>query len=388
MTYIYRPGYSNRYEVMRALDFPPDVDVTAAVDRANMDAAEAIDGAMARVFFPSDDTRWFDWPPQSGTGGGQYADPWRLWLDDNDLVALSALVSGGVSLPLSQVFANPQENPRKFRPYYTEIELDRAYDVQFGNNSQTPQKVIGMTGTWGYGADADPAGSLASAVADGDSTVTVTDGSQAGPGDLVVLGYGRGDAPGPSADGNHAGDIQPYLGERALVTDVTAIETGLVQSGSGVTTAEDNDQALTWTGTGQLAPGEVITLDSEDMLVLKVAGETATVRRAYAGSTLAAHSGADVYALRQWSVLRAQLGTTAGSYEAAAAVCRHRVPSLVRGLSIAVAENQLLQEGSGYAREVGADGDKRPAPGSGLPGKWALARRRHGRSGHVRQRAV
>jgi hypothetical protein len=383
--YINRPAYCNRYEAQRSLDFVPGVDVNAKIDRALIGTAENIDGHMHRVFFPSDDTRFFDWPTQGGTGGGQYADPWRLWLDDNDLVCLNSLVAGGVNLTLDTLFVAPWDNPRKGKPYYTRIEIDRSTNAQFGNNAQTPQYSIAAAATWGHGADADLAGTLAADVGSTDTTVTVSDGSTAGPGDLIVLGYGRGTAPFPAL-APHAGAIQPYLGERVLVTDVSATATGLTQAGSGVTTAEDNDQALQWTGTGALNAGEVIVLDQEQMLVLGVVNGVATVRRAFGGTTLAGHSGAAVWAFRQLSVLRAQLGTTASSFESGAAVYRHRVPQLIRDLSIAEIENQLLQEGSGYARTVGSGESAHPAPGAGLADKWDEATTRHGRK--ARQRTV
>lgn len=382
---IYRVAYCNRYEPMRALDFPPGIDVISAVDRALTDVAENIDGNLHRVFFPSDDTRYFDWPTQGMSGGGQIADPWRYWLDENDLACMTSLVAGGVTITLDQVFARPWDNPVKGRPYYTAIELDRSYNNQFGGNSQTPQYTIAMGGTWGYGADADPAGTLASNVLTTDDTITVTNGAKGGPGDLVVLGYGRGTAPFPSS-APHAGAIQPFTGERVLITDVAAVATGLTQSGSGVTSDLDNDQQLEWTGAGQLNPGEVITLDSEDMLVEKIIGSVATVRRAFNGSTIASHSGAAIWAWRQWSVLRAQLGTAAVTADAGDAVNRHRVPSQVRSLAIAEVENQLLQEGSGYARTVGSGEGAHPAPGAGLADKWAEVRTRHGRK--ARQRTV
>jgi hypothetical protein len=382
--YINRVAYCNRWEGMRALDFTPGIDVNAACDRALVSAARNIDAHMHRVFYPSDDTRFWDWPNQGGTGGGQYADPWKLYFDDNDLVFLSSLTTGGVTITLDQVFPRPWSNPRKGLPYFTNIELDRSTSASFGGNAQTPQNSIATAGTWGYGADADPAGTLAASVGSTDATVTVSNGSVAGPGDLIVLGFGRGSAPLPSAQGNHAGDLQPYQGERILVTDVAAVATGLTQSGAGVTTAEDNDQALQWTGTGALNPGEVITLDQEDMLVEKIIGSTATVRRAFNGSTLATHSSAPVYAWRQWQVLRAQLGTTAGTYASGAAVYRHRVPQLIRDLAIAETGNQLMQEGSGYARMVGSGEAAHPAPGMSLADKWDEARTAHGRKARSR----
>ena len=195
---ISRVAYCNRADAQRSIDFADGLDVNAALDRALMSAADNIDGQMHRCFFPSDDTRWFDWPSQGGSGGGQMAEPWRLWLNENDLTVMTQLVSGGVTIPLSAVFLEPVNNPQKNRPFYSYIELDRSQSYFFGNNAQTPQHSISITGTWGYGALADPAGNLAAAVTtSGQSTVTTTDGSQAGPGDLIILGYGQCDRPVP-----------------------------------------------------------------------------------------------------------------------------------------------------------------------------------------------
>ena len=369
---------------MRALDFSPGVDVNSQVDRGLVSAAENIEAHMHRVFFPSDDTRYFDWPNWGDRGGGQYANPWNVYLDDDDLTCLTGLVGGGVTITLDKVFLAPWSNPRKRKPYFTKLSLDVSTNASFGGNAQTPQASIAMTGTWGYGADADPAGTLAAAVGQNDTTVTGSDGSVAGPGDLIILGYGRGSAPFP-ASAPHAGAIAPYVGERVLITDVSAVATGLTQDGGGVTTAEDNDQALSVTGTGALNAGEVITLDQEMMLVEQLVNGVATVRRAYAGSTLAAHSGAPVYAWRQWSVLRAQLGTSyLGPYAQGAAVYRHRVPQLIRDLSIAETGNQLMQEGSAYARMVGSGENAHPAPGMALADKWDEARTAHGRKARSR----
>jgi hypothetical protein len=211
----------------------------------------------------------------------------------------------------------------------------------------------------------------------------VSDGSKAGPGDLIILGYGQGTAPFPTAAG-YAGALAPYVGERILITDVSAVTTGLTQTGSGVTTASSSDQALTWTGTGSLTAGEVIILDQEDMLVEQIVGSVATVRRAWNGTTLATHSGATIYAFRQFSVARAQLGTTASSYSSGAAVYRHRIPPLIRDLAIAEAAGRLLQEGSGYARTVGSGEAAHPAPGVALADLWDEARMRHGRKSRMR----
>lgn len=381
---ISRVCYCNRTDAQRSIDFKDGLDVNAALDRALQSAADNIDGDLKRVYFPSDDTRYFDWPNAGGSGGGQYAEPWRLYLDDNDLTVMAALVTGGTTIPLNQVFLEPVNNPQKGKPYYSYIELDRSSTAAFGGNAQTPQHAIAITGQpWGYGADADLAGTLAGNVGSSDTTVTTSDGSKIGPGDLMILGYGRGSAPYPSAAG-YAGAIAPYVGERVLVTDVSAVSTGLTQSGAGVTTASASDNALTWTGTGSLNAGEVLILDQEDMLVEQIVGSVATVRRAWNGTTLQTHSAATVNAFRQFTVTRAQLGTTASTYSSGANVYKHRIPPLIKDLAIAETTGRLLQEGSGYARTVGAGEGAHPAPGIALADLWDEARMRHGRKSRMR----
>ena len=380
---ITRACYCSRQQAMRAVDFADGVDQNDATDRAIETAAENIDREMHRRFYPNDATIYADWPNQGGSGGGQYANPWRLWLDQFDCVVLTALVTGGVTIPLSQVFLEPVNHPAEGKPFYEYIELDRSSTAAFGGNSKSPQHSIVLTGTWGYGADADPAGALAASVGSGDTTITVTDGSKTGVGDLLVLGYGRGSAPFPSSAG-YAGAIAPYTGERVLVTDVATASTGLTQSGSGCSTASDADNALSTTGSGTLYVGEVIVLDQEQMLIEQVVGSVATVRRAWSGTVLAAHSGATVYAERLLTVSRAMYGTTAASYSSSAAIVRHRVPPLIRDLAVAEAVNQVLQEGSGYARTVGSGADAHPAPGADLASKWDEATTAHGRKARAR----
>jgi hypothetical protein len=369
--------YCSRQTAMRAVDFRDGIDQNEAADRAIETASTNIDANLHRVFYPTDATRYFDWPNQGGSGGGQYAYPWRLWLDQYDCVVLTAMTSGGTAIPLDQVFAEPVNSG----PPYTYLELDRSSTAAFGSGS-TPQHSIALTGTFGYGADADPAGALAAGAGDTDTTITVTDGSKTGVGDLLVLGYGRGSAPYPAAAG-YAGAIAPYTGERVLVTGVAAADTGLAQD-TGATAASDSDQALTWTGSGSLNVGEVLVLDSEQMLVEQITGSVATVRRAWNGTTLATHSAATIYAERLLSVTRAMYGTSAATYSSAAAVYRHRVPALVRDLCVAEAVNQVLQEGSGYARTIGSGADAHPAPGADLASKWDECMTAHGRKARVR----
>ena len=335
---ITRPCYCSRDDAQRSIDFKDGVDVNAALDRALQSAAESIEGHLHRVFYPRDTTYKFDWP------NNQYAAPWKLWFDQWDLVAGTQVQSpSGTTLPIGDMICRPV-NRRPGWPY-TYLEIDRSTNSAFGAGP-TPQLSIWITGTWGFCADYDQVATLTANVLAGDGTVAVSDGSQAGAGDLLIIGT-----------------------ERLIVTSKTASSASLTQS-SGCTTAAASDNALTSTGGGSLNAGEVLLLDSEQMLVTNVTSGVATVIRSWNGTVLATHTGAAVNAFRTLGVLRGQLGTTAAGYSTSAAVSKHRVPSMIRDLAIAEATNRLLQEGSGYSRTVGSGDSAMPASGLALADLW------------------
>ena len=368
---VNRPCLCNRDDVKRALDIEG---ITATsnsrIDRALCTVADTIEGQMHRVFYPTDKSRFFSWPNY------QYAYPWTLWFEQWDLVCATAIESPrGTAIPLWQVFLEPVERKPGFP--FESMELDRSTNVGWGMGP-TPQHSIYVTGTWGFGADTDPAGTLTAGIGTSDATISVSDSSLSGVGDVLILDPGTAAAPFPLFPGT-AGAVGAPTGERVLVTGRSAVATGLTQSGAGCSSAGSDDSSLATTGSGTLNAGEVIILDQERMLVQEVIGGIATVKRAWDGTYLAAHSGAAVNAYRQLSVLRGQLGTAAASHSTSAVVARHRVPSLIRDLSIAECLNQVLQEGSGYARTVGSGETAMAAPGAGLAEKWDEARATYGR---------
>jgi hypothetical protein len=377
---ISRACYCSRDETMRSIDIEGGVISTPQVDRAIASGADKIEGRMGRKFYPIDTTRFFDWPNY------QYAYPWRLWFGKQDLCALTQLQSpgnsggtGGVTIPLYQVLLEPVNRDPGFP--FRSMELDRSTVAAWGIGP-TPQHSIWGTGTWGFTADADTVADLAASIGASDTTMTLTDGSQCGAGDMLIIGYGRGTAPYPTYLGT-AGAVQPYLGERIIVQDKTAAATGLTQSGPGCSSSFNGDNQLATTGTGTLNPGEVLQLDGEQMLVESVVAGVATVERAWNGTVLAEHTAATVYAMRQLTVLRGQYGTAAASAANGTVVARHRPPQLIRDLNIAIAADQVMQEQSGYSRTVGAGESQMRATGYALADLWDQAKTRFGRQQRV-----
>jgi hypothetical protein len=325
--------YATREEVQRALDIKGIASNSAQTDRACRAASRDIDSQMQRVFYPTSTTHYFDWP------SFQYAYPWRLWLDQWELADIpTALTSGGVTIPLTACNFEPVNSG----PPYTYVELRRDQPYSFGVGS-TPQRDIAITGTWGYTADTKPAGQLAAAVTSTTATsVTVTDGSLVGVGDLLIIDS-----------------------ERMLITGRSSTDTGQTVLAGG-TTVSPADNAVTVTDGTQVHVGEALQIDAERMLILDVTGNIATVKRAWDGTVLAAHTvGARIYAFRTLTVQRGQLGTTAATHGNASAASIHRVPALIKDLAVAEAEDQVLQEIAGYARTVPSQsGNSKSLPAS------------------------
>ena len=129
------------------------------------------------------------------------------------------------------------------------------------------------------------------------------------------------------------------------------------------------NETVAVTSGSAFAAQEVILIDAERMLVVDVAGNNLTVKRAWDGSTLAAHTAptADIYSLSGVGVARAQLGTTLAAHTTNDIVYRHVFPAPIRDLAIAEAIHQIQNETGGYTRTVGSGDATRPEPfGRGL----------------------
>jgi hypothetical protein len=320
--------YCTREDFKSALDSKLTARDDRQADRAIDAGARSLEGLLRRRFYPLTETRTFDWP------NDQHARPWRLWLDDNELVSVSALSSGGTSIASSDYFLRPDTGPP-----FNRIEIDLDSSAAFGGGN-THQRDISVTGVWGYDAETDPAGALENAIADTTGTsVDVTDGSLVGVGSILVC-----------------------ESERMVVTGRQALDTA-VDTGTSLTASAADDVLDADVG----AVGEVLVVGSERMLVVDDLGTTRAVKRAWDGTTLAAHSsGADVLALRTLTVERGALGSTAATHADATALTTVAFPGLVRTLNIAEAINIYEQERAGWARTAGNAEAEREAVGRAL----------------------
>lgn len=326
--------YCTREDVKSALDSASTARNDWQVDQAIEGTARGIEGFLRREFRPVLATKYFDWPDL------QRGRPWRLWINGRaQLITLTSMTAGGVAIPNPNLFLEPAN----YGPPYNRVEVDLSTVSAFHAGS-THQRAIAAVGLWGYDNIEEQVGTLAAPLGASDSaTASITWSTpRVGVGDVLRIGSER-----------------MIVTERSMVDTTQDLQADMAATSSAVTVAVSAGTAF--------APGQVLLLDSERMLVVDVAGNNLTVKRAWDGSVLATHSASSIYSMTGTDVDRAQLGTTLAAHSTSDPIYRHKVPGLVRQLNKAEAINNLLQEQGGYARIQRSEAAQQDGFGDGLP---------------------
>lgn len=323
--------YCTREDVTRTLDVKTTARSFGQVDQAIEAASRSIESLCHRKFYPLYATKYFDWPNY------QYADVFRLWLDGQELISLTSLSID------SEILADDEDlyflEPADEGPPYDSVELNTGTSAVFSSGS-THQRAIAVTGLFGYTNNESQPATLSENL---DSTETAVDVSVGSIG---------------------VGSIIRIDSERMIVTGKRFIDT-TVNLATPMTASNSNDTVAVADGT-LFAIDEVLTLDSERMLIVDIVGNNLIVKRAWDGSTLATHTGSDIYAQRTLDVQRGALGTTAATHASASTVYKYEVPAGIRTLCIAEAISTIQQEQAGYARTIGSGEGQAEASGKGL----------------------
>ncbi len=343
------PAYCTRESVMAAPDIRASAYAAEQIDDAILTGARAVEKLLHRTFYPLTATKVFDWP------NAQSAGSYRLWLDQHDLISATNVTSGGVDITASVML-----EPAASGPPYTRIDIDRSSSAVLNYASGTGQRSLSITGLWCYSNDELTAGTLSAGAVTADGTLSYTPAARpAGVGSTLRIGT-----------------------ERVLVSEKRWTDSGQTAS----LAADARATSVAVSSGSAFVPGEEIMIDSERLLVTAIAGNSLIVRRAWAGTVLAAHTTAAVYWPRSLVVERGALGTSAGNHSNGATLYVHQPPSMVSALNRAYALDTFFQEGSGYARTIGSGDAERSASGQGVR---ALEERTYGAYGRrVRMRAV
>ncbi|MEV0115874.1 hypothetical protein AB0H77_21935 [Streptomyces sp. NPDC050844] len=309
--------YATREQVKSALDVQETARNNTQIDRALETGSRSIEALCHRRFYPQQDTRSWDWPNAQGAAS------WRLWLDDNELISLTSLTSGGTAIPLEHVLLEPNRSG----PPFNRIELNIGTSAAFGGGSTHQQDITG-SGLFGYRNDETLLGSTLEALDAAETGVDVDSLTSAAVG---------------------VGSVLRIDSERMFVTGRTQLATG--QTLGADLGALAKDVTVSVQSGAAFTVDEVILIEGERMRIIDIAANTLIVKRGWDGSVLAAHTaGAGIYAPRSLTVQRGALGTTAAASSIGAAVARWDPPGPVQTLAVAEAINTLVLETAGYSR--------------------------------------
>ena len=318
--------YTTRESVKRAIRSNGNEN-DEAIDRLIEAASRDVDNMTHRWFIPKTQTRTFRWPGNYGRGD-------ILWLDA-DLVSVTTLQTMAQdSSPTTVSSSDYFLEPANFAPPYNRIEIDISSTASF-EGGDTPQRSISVAGSWGFSSDTVSAGTVASGLSSG-TTAT----------EFVCSN-------GSLTSGVNVGDTLLIESEQLFVSEKTAAALGSILL-NGARDADKSQNLIVDGGTHGISNGEVIRVDSEEMLVRGSTATTLTVERAYNGTTLAAHSNdAAVHIFRTLTATRGVNGTTAATHADSTAISIYRAPAPIRTLTQAIAIAAYTQEAAAYGRAIG-----------------------------------
>ena len=338
--------YVTRERVQYTLDQADAVRNNARVDECIQAASRDLEGDVChRRFYPTLATRY---PDYRWVSGG------TLWLNHIDyeiLSVISLVVDGETWVQGTDFYLDCQQPGGGF----TAIRLYSSSNVAWSSL----RRGIALTGQYGGSNATAAAGDLVGAVTSSATSLTVTDASLVGVGDLVLI------------------DSERVLVTEKTMTSSTATVSGTVASSNAATTVAVSD------GT-KIHAGEQILIGSERMFVESVTGNNLTVKRATHASVLASHSALDVvYVPRVCTVVRGMAGTTAASHSDGADLTRNAPPSMASEASLAMALTYLEQGSAAYARTVGTGDAERAASGAGLKDVLTRVDKAYGRHARI-----
>lgn len=289
--------------------------------RALETASADVDSCVSRTegsFRPHYATYYFPWPPHQTSATD------TLWLDALGLISVQSITTNGSALTAGQYILEPT----RYGPPFNRVRL--APSAAFSSADDNDRSIV-ITGLWGYTDVRELVGPLPLGINATTAVISLNDGSLVGIGDHLIIDD-----------------------ERLIVTGKTAVTYG--NSLTPLTSSAAANVVAVAVGTDWHS-GEIIMIDSETMIIVNVLGDNLVVKRAYQGSTLAAHDdNAPIYSERTLTVTRGAQGSIAAPHLASASIYRHVVPFDVSELAVASAMTTLLSGFSGYTREYGPEG--------------------------------
>lgn len=328
--------YATREQVVSSLEIMATSRSNKLIDQKLAATAPGIESLTHRRFYPELKTVKFDWPNY------QYAQAWRLYLDDNELISITSLTTGGVTLSTNQYFLRRSDN--RDEPPYNIVDIDLSQGGAF-SAGPTFQRAISIVGLYGYDNNTKQAATLSSGITNSQSTMVVAPVNNiqdVGVGSLLTIGTEK-----------------IITTQSTMVTSSQTLGADIASSQAVSTVSVQNGSTF--------GIDEIILIDAERMRIVDIAGNNLIVKRAWDGTVLSAHTnGATIYANRQFNITRGVLGTTAASHNSSDSILTQIYASGINELQMAEAVVAMEQNSAAYARVVGSGANQRESAGQGL----------------------
>jgi len=274
-------------------------------------ASEAIERSYG-AFIPVTETRKYD---------GKVLGKDTLIVDP--LLAITSITDDGTTLTGTDYTLQPLNRWWANGPY-TRIQL----------KSGSWSDEIEIIGRWGKYEESVPVGLTVTQLM-GDTTLVVANGAKISPGmvalieseqELVTAGNGGKNSPNPTLA------TSLLNGAVTIAADEIVVDNG-----------------------AEFYEGEVLRLDTEDVYILKIVGDTLIVSRGWNGTKKMAHlSNLAVYVYRTFTVERGVNGTTAADHSSKA-LYRYKAPEIVAHFARQIAILMIGKAGTGYTGRAGTD---------------------------------
>lgn len=274
------------------------IGIQSAIKNARIDAliektSRFVDKYCDRFFYPKLEERFFD-----------YQDNKELLLDC-DLLSVTTLYHDrkNSTIDSGDIILYPLDGP----PYH-KVFVDPTAD--FLTYTDFPERALAIDGVFGYCEDKEDTGVVLSAGIDANDTEMLID-----DGSLIEVGWTL-----------LIDDEQIFVKDDDVIDSTAKTAEAVDTYEKGI---DANDGTL-------LKKGEIIRIDSEDMLIESIATDTLTVARAYNGTTAAEHiTGADIYVFRKFTIEREKNGTTKEAHTTSDVIYKY-VPPLPIQQAVAI----------------------------------------------------
>src|SRR5829696_8951789 len=110
--------YATREQVKNSLEIAHSAWADALVDSKLEASSRGVEKFLHRRFYPELRTIRKDWP------NNQYAPTRQIWLDDQELVSLTSLTSGGTAISTANIFLRRGDDLAE--PPYSYLEIDQS----------------------------------------------------------------------------------------------------------------------------------------------------------------------------------------------------------------------------------------------------------------------